>query len=112
MRDTIMPGELHEMMERGDPVTILDVRKETYEHRQILGAHRYAGRQLENHESLPFGHDQNIVVYCTSGNSSRRIAESLRTRGLHAAALDGGFEAWAVMGLPTEPLGERINLNE
>lgn len=47
------------------------------------------------------GYDLEVIVLCTQGYSSSLVADTLRTLGLRRAAdVVGGFEAWAVLGLP------------
>ncbi len=44
---------------------------------------------------------QDVVVYCVHGHEvSRGCAMYLRSRGLRARFLRGGFEAWRSAGLP------------
>jgi rhodanese-related sulfurtransferase len=50
------------------------------------------------------GHDIEVVLVCSQGWASSLAAATLRELGLHRATdLDGGFQAWAAAGLPTEP---------
>lgn len=94
----IEPGELRERMER---LRVFDIRKNPDE-RQIPGSIRVEGEALEAGDDLPFGKDEEVVLYCGSGNSCSRIARTLSERGYHAVALEGGYRAWVDAGLPTE----------
>ncbi|MCC9309766.1 rhodanese-like domain-containing protein [Kitasatospora sp. RB6PN24] len=50
------------------------------------------------------GYDVEVVLVCSEGWASSLAAATLRELGLHRATdLDGGFQAWAAAGLPTEP---------
>lgn len=80
----------------------IDIRKDPDE-RQIPGSIRGDGAGLETADDLPFTRDREVVLYCGSGNSCRRVAATLRERGYNAVALEGGYRAWVEAGLPTQP---------
>jgi len=82
---------------------LIDIRKKPDE-RQIPGSMRAEGEMLETSDQLPFGKDEHVVLYCGSGNSCSRVAQTLREKGyVNAEALEGGYTAWTDAGLPTEP---------
>jgi rhodanese-related sulfurtransferase len=92
---------LQHMLERGEPVTVVDVRKqEQYALGTILGSvnfdaydalHEGDERALEGLE-LPMGAP--VVTVCNRGHSSAVAAEQLRRQGHEAFCLEGGLEAW------------------
>lgn len=87
-------------------LTVIDIRKKPDEE-QIPGSVRYSGDDLEHSQQPPFGKDEHVVIYCGSGNSCSRVAQTLRERGyVNVQALDGGYAAWKEAGLPTEPISE------
>jgi rhodanese-related sulfurtransferase len=89
-----------------DGVLLIDIRKKPDE-AQIPGSVRYSGEQLEHAQRVPFGKDERVVLYCGSGNSCSRVAQTLRERGYaNVEALEGGYAAWKDAALPTEPIGE------
>ncbi len=91
---------------------IIDIRKKPDE-KQIPGSLRYNGEDLENAEQLPFSKDENVVLYCGSGNSCSRVAQTLREKGYtNAEALEGGYAAWKEAGLPLEPITELKELKK
>ena len=91
---------------RPGSLKIIDIRKKPDE-QQIPGSQRYDGEALEHAEELPFGKNERVVLYCGSGNSCTRVAQTLRDRGYEGAqALDGGYAAWKDAGLPLEPITE------
>jgi|ERR1700729_1247872 len=94
----IKPSELQARESR---ITLFDIRKNP-DDRKIPGSIRAEGTALETGDDLQFGKDEEVVLYCGSGNSCSRIAEALRERGYRAVALDGGYKAWVDAGLPTE----------
>ncbi len=94
---------LRKMLEKGEPVTVLDVRKaEDRAEWQIPGSVHFdaydalkakdpsAMEEAELPEGLP------VVTVCGAGNSSRTAAEQLRARGYEAMSLEGGMKAWSV----------------
>jgi rhodanese-related sulfurtransferase len=94
---------LRDMLERGERVTVLDVRKaEDYEEWTIPGS-----AHLDAYEALRAG-DENameganvpgevtVVTVCNAGNSSAVAAEQLRMRGHAAVSLEGGMKAWSL----------------
>ena len=91
------------MLERGEPVTVLDVRKaEDRAEWQIPGSvhlDAYAALKAEDPSAmekaeLPEGPP--VVTVCNAGNSSRTAAEQLRARGYEALSLEGGMKAWSM----------------
>jgi len=93
-------------------VTIIDIRKKPDDMR-IPGSVRYSGEALEAAQALPFDKDEHVVLYCGSGNSCSRIAQTLREQGFeNVEALEGGYAAWKEAGLPLEPITELHKLGE
>ena len=91
------------MLERGEPVTVLDVRKaEDRAEWQIPGSVHVdaydalkakdpkAMEEAELPEGLP------VVTVCGAGKSSAVAAEQLRARGYEALSLEGGMKAWSM----------------
>jgi ceramide glucosyltransferase len=99
--ESIKPDELRA---RESTLKILDIRK-TRDGQQIPGSICTEGEALERGADLPFGKDDDVVLYCASGNSCSRIAKTLRGRGYRAAALEGGYKGWVEAGYPTEERG-------
>ncbi len=81
---------------------LIDIRKKPDE-KQIPGSMRADGEALEAMIDLPFSKDEHVVLYCGSGNSCARVAQTLREKGYNTEALEGGYAAWQSAGLPTEP---------
>lgn len=92
-------------------LTLIDIRKKP-DDRQIPGSVRYSGEAIENASELPFAKDEHVVLYCGSGNSCSRIAQTLRERGyVNAEALEGGYAAWTEAGLPLEAISEQREIS-
>lgn len=96
--ESIDSTELHDEAPR---LKIFDIRKHP-DNRQIPGSVRVDGEMLDEGRDLPFAQDENVVLYCGSGNSCSRIARNLRERGYQARALEGGYRAWVEAGFETE----------
>ncbi|HMF29366.1 MAG TPA: rhodanese-like domain-containing protein [Candidatus Cybelea sp.] len=96
--DAITPDELRT---RKAGMKVFDIRKNP-DDRRIPGSVRAEGSALESGDELPFEKEEDVVLYCGSGNSCSRIAKTLRERGYHTVALEGGYKAWVDAGLPTE----------
>jgi sulfur-carrier protein adenylyltransferase/sulfurtransferase len=88
--------ELKEKRERGDRVTVLDVRE----------PHETQISDLEGSVKVPLGtlpanlnrfsKDDEIVVYCRTGGRSAQAVEFLRAAGFEKAKnLTGGINRWA-----------------
>ncbi len=100
-RNDIDARTLRDMLERGEQVTLVDVRKrEQHEAGTISGSVNFdaydalkAGdeRAMEGLE-LPEG--ERVVTFCNRGTSGAVAAEQLRRRGYEAYSLEGGLEAW------------------
>ena len=78
-----------ELLERADRVIVYDIRGNP-DNRRIPGSIRAEGAGFETGADLPFGKDDEVVLYCGSGNSCSRIARKLRERGYRAVELIGG----------------------
>jgi glyoxylase-like metal-dependent hydrolase (beta-lactamase superfamily II) len=102
-RASIDAESLRKMLDRGEPVTVLDVRPEDQRAEwQIPGSvHVDAYDALKAKDpsamagaELPEG--QPVVTVCAAGNTSAVAAEQLKNRGLEAYTLEGGMKAWSM----------------
>ena len=92
---------LQHMLERGEPVTVVDVRKqEQYALETIPGSVNFdaydalhaGGERAMEGLKLPEG--ARVVTFCNRGHSGAIAAEQLRQQGYEAYSLEGGLEAW------------------
>jgi rhodanese-related sulfurtransferase len=95
---------LRDMLERGEPVTVLDVRKgEDHAEWSIPGS-----VNLDAYDALNAGDESAmegvelpegapVVTVCNRGRSSAVAAEQLRRRGHEAFSLEGGMRAWSLV---------------
>jgi len=102
-RTSIDLESLREMLERGAPVTVLDVRPEDQRaewripgsvHFDAYDAIKARDPNAMEGAELPEG--QPVVTVCAAGNSSAVAAEQLRNRGFEAYTLEGGMKAWSM----------------
>jgi cysteine desulfurase len=92
---------LRDMLERGERVTVVDVRtQEAHARESIPGSvnfdaydalHAGDERAIEG-LALPEG--TRVVTVCNRGHSSAVAAQQLRRQGHEAYCLEGGLEAW------------------
>jgi len=100
-QESIDARTLRDMLERGERVTVVDVRKpEAHTLGAIPGSvnfdaydalHASDERAMEK---LQLPEDARVVTVCNRGHSSAVAAEQLRRRGHAAYSLEGGMEAW------------------
>lgn len=99
----IMPQELHDLLNSGTPVKLVDVRQPeeyTGELGHIKGAELYVLDQLpDKFKTLKTGDD--IVLICRSGGRSARATAFLLDQGYSKVYnMKGGMLAWNQLGLP------------
>jgi len=94
---------LRGMLERGEPVTVLDVRDddERAEWRVPGSIHVNAYEALKDNDpealaGVELPEDEPVVTVCGAGKTSAIAAEQLRDRGLQAVSLEGGMKAWSL----------------
>ena len=100
---TISTAGLRELLERGAPVTVLDVRP-TAERAEwsipgSVHADAYDALRRGDPTVLADFHPTNgdrVVTVCAAGKTSMLAAERLRARGLNAVSLEGGMRAWSL----------------
>jgi rhodanese-related sulfurtransferase len=92
---------LQEMLERGERVTLVDVRRrEQHAQGSIPGSMNFdaydalkAGEERAT-EGLELPEGSRVITFCNRGHSGAVAAEQLRRRGYEAHSLEGGLEAW------------------
>lgn len=97
----LTPDQLSGLLEQR-AVNLIDVREyPEFAAKRIPGARLVPLSRLEGSGSGA-ELDGNVVVMCRSGKRSARAAELLARRGVEAAQLGGGLEAWEKRGLRVE----------
>jgi len=95
---------LRDMLERGERVTIVDVRKgEDYAEWSIPSSVHVDAYDALNAgddgamEGLELPEGAPVVTVCGRGRSSAVAAEQLRRQGYAALSLGGGMKAWSLV---------------
>ena len=95
---------LRDILERGERVTIVDVRKgEDYAEWFIPGSVHVDAYDALNAgddgamEGLELPEGAPVVTVCGRGRSSAVAAEQLRRQGYEALSLEGGMKAWSLV---------------
>ncbi|HJQ27777.1 MAG TPA: MBL fold metallo-hydrolase [Rubrobacter sp.] len=108
-RTSIDPESLRHMLERGEPVSVLDVRPEDQRsdwwipgsiHFDAYEALKAKDPNAMKEAELPEGRP--VVTVCAAGNNSAVAAGQLRDRGFEAYTLEGGMKAWSMAWNPAE----------
>jgi rhodanese-related sulfurtransferase len=100
-RNDIDARTLRNILERGERVTVVDVRKrEAYADDSIPGSVNFDAYEAlhagdeQAMEGLELPEGAQVVTVCNRGHSSAVAAEQLRRQGHEAYCLEGGLEAW------------------
>lgn len=103
VESNIGASTLRDMLERGERVTVVDVRKgEDRAEWSIPGSVHHDAYDALNAgedramEGLELPEGEPVVTVCGRGRSSAVAAEQLRRRGYEAFSLEGGMEAWSL----------------
>jgi rhodanese-related sulfurtransferase len=94
---TISVNELHARLQAGEKVNLVDVREPNENAEFNIGGILYPlGRVREfDVDELEGLKDQEVVVYCRSGNRSGQACQLLETMGFsNLKNLTGGMLAW------------------
>src|SRR2546425_7792673 len=100
---TMSREDLRQLLERGAPITVLDVRPAAERSEWAIpgSVHVAAYDALRRGDptALADFHPTNgdrVVTVCAAGKTSMLAAERLRARGLDAVSLEGGMRAWSL----------------
>lgn len=97
--------EVHDALERGESVTVVDVREpEEWAEGHVPGAKHVPRGLLESRaaDELP-DRDARIIVHCAVGGRSALSAKSLKEMGYtNVANMEGGMNAWREKGYEVE----------
>ncbi|MEZ5152385.1 rhodanese-like domain-containing protein [Rhodococcus zopfii] len=110
---TLDPIALHDLVDSGKNVRIVDVRTPgEFETVHIPGAYNVPLDLLREHRDEFLTHlDENVVLVCRSGQRATQAEETLRTAGLfNVHILDGGMLGWEAHGLTVNRGTERWDL--
>ena len=101
----ITPRQLHDRLEQGEKLHLLDVRTPT-EHEEIhvsdvqhVPLDKLDATKLASMNG--FAKDQPLYIFCRTGNRAKQAAEKLEKNGYEQChVVEGGTMAWAEAGLP------------
>jgi glyoxylase-like metal-dependent hydrolase (beta-lactamase superfamily II)/rhodanese-related sulfurtransferase len=100
---TIPIETLRVWLERGDPVTVVDVRPQAERAEWSIpgSVHIDAYDALKAHDpnalaALDLPTDRPVVTVCAAGKTSQLAAEQLAGRGFQVFSLKGGMKAWSL----------------
>jgi rhodanese-related sulfurtransferase len=102
----ISPVLLHEKMEAGEKIAVIDLLSfEGHDETElgIPGSMRMSAERLKTGPKLQVPADVEIVLYCTTHQeiTSARVAIALQRRGIRSVwILEGGLDAWRRDGFP------------
>lgn len=104
----ITPVEVHQLLENGAPVVMIDVR-EVFEHKvacidgaELIPMNTVPG-QLQHLEGV--ADEKKLVVFCHHGMRSLSVVNWLRQHGVeNCQSMKGGIDAWGRQIDPTVPL--------
>ena len=94
------PADVMEMQQRGESLTLLDVRDPNEASLgKIPGAVHISRGRLEQNIEAAVPRDANLVIYCANGNRSALAAITLRDMGYErVASMSSGFNGWTAAG--------------
>lgn len=115
---TITAEELHQLLERGEEVFILDVRNE-----EEFNDWKIEGKKVQ-HLNIPYydfleedesifkniPQDKEVIVVCAKGGASEYIVETLESRNFKAAHLEGGMLSWSQFYYPVVVTDEDVKI--
>lgn len=100
--DRITPSELKAMLEKGENITLIDVRTPgEYNEEHIPGAVNIPLDKIPEIKDFPY--KGKVVLYCTVGVRSTKAKNILAKNGIkNIPDLDGGINLWLKNGGKTE----------
>ncbi|NJN98630.1 MAG: rhodanese-like domain-containing protein [Anaerolineales bacterium] len=101
---TITPQELHQRLQKQEPVVLVDVRSpDEYQHDGHIRGSRLLPLPVLLQRSNELAKDSPIICVCRSGNRSHVACEQLASRGFtNVTNLVGGMIGWSRSRLPVE----------
>ena len=102
---TITPRELHDRLQQGEKLHLLDVRTPAeYAEIHVPDVHLVSLYKLDPIKLASlngFAKDQPLYIFCRTGGRAKQAAEKLEKGGYkQCSVVEGGTMAWAEAGLP------------
>ncbi|NNJ91929.1 MAG: rhodanese-like domain-containing protein [Gammaproteobacteria bacterium] len=108
---TVNPEFVHEKMQVGLPVHLVDVRStkefasEHAEGAKSVSMSELSANTLQNKFGAAIGSEEPLYLICTAGFRAQQAAEKLHDQGLNNLyVVNGGTDAWVKSDLPTMKL--------
>jgi rhodanese-related sulfurtransferase len=96
----VTPEQVLEMQQRGEAITLLDVRDAPEVNlAKIPGTLHVSRGNLETKIEALIPRDAHVIIYCASGNRSAFAAETMQEMGYaNVASMAGGIRRWIEVG--------------
>lgn len=96
----VTPEQVMEMQQRGEAITLLDVRDAPEVNlAKIPGTLHVSRGNLETKIEALIPRDAHVIIYCASGNRSAFAAETMQQMGYaNVASMAGGIRRWIDIG--------------
>ena len=93
----ISPEDVRQMLQTGEPFTLVDVREPwEYETARIGGATLIPMGDVPSRANQELDPEKHIIVYCHHGVRSMNVTAWLRQQGFEKAqSMAGGIDAWS-----------------
>lgn len=101
----VTADDVHQRLEGGDPIMLIDTREESeFARGRLPGARHLCKGIIERDiEAAVPDLDAPLVLYCGGGFRSALAADNLRKMGYrNVVSMDGGWRVWTERGYPTE----------
>ncbi len=100
---TTGPVELKGMLDRGEAVTVVDVRApEDYAKGHIPGAVNLSREKWDRPEGVSHEHENVVYCYSQQCHLAAKAALELARHDIKVVELEGGFDTWKGHGFPVE----------
>ena len=101
MKSTITVQELKTLLDKGEPISLIDVRrKQDYDSGppMISGA-KWLDPEKVNEWRGELSKSRGVIIYCVKGGSvSKSISQHLSEKGFRVRYIEGGLAAWEESG--------------
>jgi rhodanese-related sulfurtransferase len=101
--DEVLDPQAARELIASNEATVLDIRDDDEWHdKRVPGARRAFEPELDT-ALEEIEEDRALVIVCSDGKRSARLAAQLRERGRDAACIDGGMKAWERKKFAVQP---------
>ena len=96
----VTPEQVLEMQQRGEPITLLDVRDlQEVNLGKIPGTLHISRGNLETRVEAQIPRHAHVIIYCASGRRSVFAADTMQNMGYeNVASMATGFRGWCEAG--------------